>query len=809
VAEAAANLLLVDDRAENLLALEAVLEPLGQNLVLARSGEEALRHLLDTDFAVILLDVQMPGMDGFETATLIKQRTRTRAIPIIFLTAVGKDSRHVFRGYESGAVDYLFKPFEPEILRSKVSVFIELHEKTLQLRRQSEQLREQELAEVLRASEARYRGLAEAMPQMVWTTAPDGTVDYNNKRWSDYTGIDPEQASWEERASVIHPADRPRAAEKWHHCVESGEPYEQEYRLRRGSDGAFRWHLGRALPLRDEHGTITGWVGTSTDIDDHKRVEEGQRFLVEAGAVLGGSLDYRSTLADVARLAVPEIADWCAVDVLEEDGSLRQLAVAHADPTKVALAEEMNRRYPPDPSAETGARAVIRSGRPELVPVITEEMLAAAGRDELHGDLIRELGLRSYMCVPLTARDRTFGAITFIGAESGRSFTDADLALAEELARRAAVAVDNAQLYREAEARGRAARVLDSIADGVFLLDGAGLVRLWNPAAEEILGLAEADVLGRPAADVIPGWDTLAPRIPVAGRPGAAAGTETVPLELDGRERWLSISGVGFAEGTVYAFRDSTEQRALESLRQDLVATVSHELRTPLAAIYGSALTLRRDDVVLDDELRRQLLEVISEESDRLAEIVNDLLLASQLDSGRLQVSIERCDAAEIVRSVVVAAQTHLPENISLEVKAPSWLPDVRADRGQLQQVLANLVDNAIKYSPDGGAVRVQLAANERFLHFTISDQGLGIPAGEETRIFEKFYRLDPNMTRGIGGTGLGLYICRELIRRVDGRVWVESREGSGSAFHVEIPLAEAPAQPPSRRTARRTRTRA
>ena len=169
-----ASLLLVDDKEENLLALRAILEPLDQDLVSVRSGEEALRQLLVRDFAVILLDVQMPQLDGFETAELIKRRERTRHIPIIFLTAVGKDERAVFRGYSSGAVDYMFKPFDPDILRSKVSVFIELWRKTELLKRQEELLREQELTALRAKSEERYRELADAMPQIVWTSSPSG-----------------------------------------------------------------------------------------------------------------------------------------------------------------------------------------------------------------------------------------------------------------------------------------------------------------------------------------------------------------------------------------------------------------------------------------------------------------------------------------------------------------------------------------------------------------------------------------------------------------------------------------------------------
>jgi signal transduction histidine kinase len=333
------------------------------------------------------------------------------------------------------------------------------------------------------------------------------------------------------------------------------------------------------------------------------------------------------------------------------------------------------------------------------------------------------------------------------------------------------MAIENARLYRDSEERAQAARVLASIGDGVLLVDRGGRVRLWNTAAERITGLAEADVIGRRLVDVVPGWNT-----------------GTVPLELDDRELWLDVSAVAIEDGTVYAFRDLTHERALEAMRQDIVATVSHELRTPLAAIYGASLTLRRDDVELEEQLRLKLLEVIAEESGKLSEIVNDLLLASQLDSGKLKANVEACDPREIAALEVDAAKTHLPENVELALTAPAELPQVAADAGQLRQVLSNLIDNAIKYSPAGGTVTVELEPREHFVRFSVRDAGLGVPREEQARIFEKFYRLDPDMTHGIGGTGLGLYICRELVRRVDGRIWVESDGRTGSTFVVEIP---------------------
>src|SRR5581483_9628922 len=542
-----AAILLVDDREENLIALEAVLEPLGHLLVRADSGISALREILLHDFACILLDVDMPGIDGFETARMIKQRSRSQNIPIVFVTALPEDDEQVFHGYEVGAVDYIFKPIDPDMLRSKVGVFVDLWEK-------NRRLHEQELLALERASETRYSQLADAMPQIVWRADVDGNATYFNRRWFEYTGMAPADAAAAPWRDAVHPDDREDLLTK----LASAEAFEHEFRFR-AADGSYRWHLARTAPIRDESGRIESWVGTATDIDDRKRTEEQWGFLLEAGDVLGSSLAYRETLTRVAELAVMRVSDWCAVHIVERDGSVAEVAVAHHDPEQLAFARELQERYPPDPNALTGAAAVIRTGEAELVPEITDSMIEAAVIDDLHRDLLHQLELRSYMCVPLPGRDHALGAITFVSSEPGRAYSISDLRLAEELARRAAAAIENARLYREAEQRAEAARALATIGDGVLLIDRNGRVRLWNAAAERITGLRERDLLGKEITRAVPGWHEIDRRIPVAGA-GEAPVVESVPLDLGGREVWLSLSAVGFEDGVVFAFRDLTEE---------------------------------------------------------------------------------------------------------------------------------------------------------------------------------------------------------------------------------------------------------
>lgn len=277
-----AKLLLVDDHPANLTALEAVFAPLGCELVFAASGEEALRALLREEFAAILLDVQMPGLDGFQTASLIRKRPRSRHIPIVFLTAVSREKEFVFRGYEHGAVDYLVKPFNPDILRSKIAVLVELFQRREQVRMQGEELVRREREALERASSLRYQQLMDLMPQCVWGARPDGRIYLVNRVWTDLTGLEVDDMQANGFADVIHDDDRERAAQEWSKALATGEPLESEVRYRRKSDGVYRWFLVRALPERDPTGAIVGWIGTATDVDDQKRNREALAAAIEA-----------------------------------------------------------------------------------------------------------------------------------------------------------------------------------------------------------------------------------------------------------------------------------------------------------------------------------------------------------------------------------------------------------------------------------------------------------------------------------------------------------------------------------------------
>ncbi len=277
-----ANILLVDDKSEGLLALETVLRDCNYNLVAARSGKEALTHLLNTEFAVILLDVHMPDMDGFETASYIKKRERTRSTPIIFVTGVDQDQRFISHGYESGAVDYLFKPFDPQILRSKVAVFVELHEQGQQIKNQAKQIADIQAQEQARRlqqlemeSRIRYRNLADAIPHIVWKATSDYSVEHFNQTWTDYTGFTPEQSCGSGWTAAFTRDDLVRFLRTWREASQAGKNFEMECRIYCQHVKEHRWHLIKAVAEREhDTGSILTWLLTCTDIQKLKDIEQ-------------------------------------------------------------------------------------------------------------------------------------------------------------------------------------------------------------------------------------------------------------------------------------------------------------------------------------------------------------------------------------------------------------------------------------------------------------------------------------------------------------------------------------------------------
>ena len=658
--------------------------------------------------------------------------------------------------------------------------------------------REQE-AEIDR-TDARYQALLDGLPLVTWLTTPGNRSSslYVSPSIGDLTGYSPSE--WMEEpglfAKLLHPEDRARVLAELER-VADGAPVRTDYRLL-ARDGRAVWVRDETSTVRDAAGEPLYMQTFLRDLGELRRSEdERERLQVaehaaaeevaerqsrldlvrRAGQELTSALDQQAALSRVANLAVRDLADWCVVDLIDE-GDLKRVVVARAEAAEVDG---------PGPSDEPGIGigAVAQSGKARILPALGD----GANREPVR--FLDGLEARSVICVPLRVRKQPLGAVTIARTARGAAYDADDLALAHDLAARIGLALDRGTLYREVQERADAARVLEHVGDGILLLDRNGVVRLWNPAAEAITGIDAKSVLGRPAVEAIPGWQNVADQVPVLASPDPGHEEVTIPIDTARGERWISISGVRFFGGTVYACRDLTDVRQLEEIKADFIATASHELRTPLAAVYGAAQTLLRHDFALDEVGRERFVSLIADESERLGRIVNEILLANQLDAGRLDVEFEPFDPAELVERVVEATRAYAPPSVTLTYSAPEGLPRVSADLDKARQVLFNLVENAVKYSPEGGHVRVEVDEHDGNVRFAIRDEGLGIAPEDQDRIFEKFYRADPQMVRGVGGTGLGLYICKELVGRMGGRIWVEPNSDKGSVFLFELQTAD------------------
>lgn len=561
------------------------------------------------------------------------------------------------------------------------------------------------------------------------------------------------------------------------------------------------------------------------DVTEQKMHQRNSDFLVRAGETLASSLDYETTLRAVAKLAMPTIADWCAVDLLTPERTMRRLIVAHIDPEKVAWGYEQRARNPVDLSAPTGVAAVLRTGQTEFYPNVDDELLEASAATEADLAMLRRIGLRSLIITPLAARGRILGSLTLATTvDSGRTYHEDDLKLAIALAQRAGLAVDNAQLYAEAQQQREQLLVtLTSIGDAVIATDAQTRVRFINPVAEALTGWSAADADGRYLAEVfeIINEQTRQPvESPAAKvlREGNIAGlaNHTILISRDGRETPIDDSGApirnadGEMTGVVLVFRDITERHAIERTRAELLlqeqnarraaeaanelklkflAMVSHELRTPLASIKGFTSTLLANDVAWDTGTQHEFITIMDVEADRLTELVEQLLDISRLQAGSLRIEITP-QAVQDVVTIAMPQLRALTDSHRLIFEIPEALPDVLMDKQRISQVLVNLVANAVKFSPTGTQITVSAKAMEGEVRFDIADEGEGIAPEEQKLVFDAFQQ---GMRQGARkpGAGLGLAICKGIVETHHGRIWIADHAGPGTTISFTLPTVK------------------
>ena len=496
--------------------------------------------------------------------------------------------------------------------------------------------------------------------------------------------------------------------------------------------------------------------------------------LARTGTLLASELDPEAILEEIVAQAPGLVgADAATVSLLEGDSLI--VSAAHGERTEEAVGSRVS-------TMGELAGEVVQSRGPVAVGDARTDGLVSGS------DALLAAGYTGYMGAPLLGPEGGVHGVLAVYARGPRSWREEELEALAALAANVSAFLSNAELYqRVVLERERSVAILSNVADGIVAVDREGKVVLWNAAAEEITGVGGSDALGRSPADVL--QRSLEPD------ETSAEGRGLIQIRRGEEEIWLSVTEAvmrdpaGAVAGRIYAFRDVSSDRLVEQLKSGFVSTVSHELRAPLTSIYGFAETLLREDVAFRDEERRTFLGYIASEAQRLTGIVDALLSVARLEAGDLQVQLAPTDLREVVSDVVETAERELANGRRFVVEIPEEPLAASADRDKVRQILANLVENAIKFSPRGGTVTVAARRTRDAVQVRVLDEGAGVPQNEQERIFRKFYRAEAT-SPAEGGTGLGLFIARGLASAMGGSVWVDSGTGAGGCFVFELPMA-------------------
>jgi PAS domain S-box-containing protein len=652
----------------------------------------------------------------------------------------------------------------------------------------------------LRTSRDELSTIVAGLSEGLTVQGPDGRLIYANDTAAQLSGYETGGALVEapiaevmSRFQLFDEQGRPLTLDRLpgRRALAGEDPEPMLIGFRITATGEQRWSLVSAHAVRGPDGSVRRVVNTFRDVTEERWARETRAFMADAVAALSGTLDVAEAASRLADLCVPKLADYCTVDMLEPDGSIAGVALAHADPSRLDLARRARELRPVRADAPAGVARVIREGQPEISEV-TPDLIAAAQLSEEELDLMRRLELRWYLCVPLVGRHGPIGALSLVTAESGRRLGERELGLAVELGARAGIALENAQLYQTAnDRRAQLDIVLAALVEAVLVFDGNGDLRLGNRAAAETFG-------GRLPATL----DAMKERLgvePATANPTLAG--DVTEVSPDGGRRWFEMRHYGARQESeqrsggapnVVVLRDITQAKAARAARDAFMGVLSHELRTPITTIYGGSELLERE---LDDVRRAEVIADIRVESERLARLIEDLLVMTRVERGMVEIEDEPILLQHLLGSVIGAVTARWP-GAKIELNVADRLPAIRGDTTYIEQVLRNLLTNGIRYGRGAeSGIEVTVAERDGRIAVRVLDRGPGFGDVDPERLFDLFFRA-PAARTVPGGAGIGLFVCRHLIEAMGGSMWARERSGGGAEFGFALPVLEGDVAP-------------
>jgi PAS domain S-box-containing protein len=794
------TILIIDDEPALRAALGDLLAVEGYDLTLASSGLEGLKKAAELIPDLVLLDVKMPDIDGFEVCRRLRADPLLSDVPVIMVTSlVDRDSR--LRGFEAGADDFVSKPVDDYELLARVRTTTRLNRfRRLLL----EQTRRQQAEEALRESEARYRGLFEGMPVGLYRSTPEGRILDANPAMVEMLGYPEREALL--AVNVIDTFLNPGERQRWVALMErNGLVRDFETQVRR-RDGRVIWVKDTARVIRDSQGQTDYYEGSLEEITERKQAEEALRrerdfaeSLIKTAQTIVLILDpqgqivrFNPYMEEISGYRLEEVQgkDWFTTFLPERDrGRIQELFLravsdiqtrgnVNSIVTKDGRERDIAWYDKTLKDADGNVAGVLAVGQD-----ITERIRAEEALKHRNEELAALHAIAS-------AASRSLSLDEMLNAALGETMAVLDveagmICLLDEASRALAPVVH----------RGFSQTMLEEAASFDI---GEGLPGRVAETGQPVSVCNLAEDSGNVAPVLVQeGWGSL------VSAPLKAQDKTVGVITLIAQDRYhfspedvdlLSAIGpqVGVAVDNTRLAKEAAEAEILQELdrlRSELIANVSHELRTPLGLIKVFCTTLLREDVEFDRETQREFLQDIDEETERLEKIVDDLLDLSRMESGRLRLDKRPTDVSQLIRGVMEAMGTSIqPVQHRLAHDLPGDRLVATVDPKHIEQVLRNLLGNAIKYSPQGGTITVGGRGDERQILIWVSDEGIGIPAPDLERIFERFYRVENEVTMNVRGAGLGLSVCRGIVEAHGGRIWAESIPGEGSTFYFALP---------------------